>query len=254
MLIVERQQKLLDLLRRNKTMQLDDLAAQLDVSSSTVRRDLESLEKEGHLQRTRAGAIYTGIDAQNDTQPTYALASRMTESVTAKKAIARTAAQLISPGMTVLLDGGSTVIYTAQEIAVRPLQIVTNSLSIANQFKDDDQIELVSIGGVLYPRTEVTLGPIATNALKQLHADILFFSLAGLYDNALFNINMSMAEVEQQMMQQATQKIGLMDSSKFGRKSLAKVCDIDQLDLIITDPGISNDWKNKLGKKLLIAK
>ncbi|QQE11931.1 DeoR/GlpR transcriptional regulator [Planctomycetota bacterium] len=253
MLIVERQQKLLELMRRHKTMQLDDLANNLQVSSSTVRRDLEALEKEGYVQRTRAGAIYTGSDTSIESSPTFALAARMTESIAAKKAIARVAAGMIEPAMTVLLDGGSTVIYTAQEISVRPLQIVTNSLTIANQFKDEDQVELALTGGVLYPRTEVTVGPIACNALKNLHADILFFSLAGFDDDAFFNINMSMTEIEHQMMEQASRKIALMDSSKFGRKSLSKVCSSADIDYVITDAGIDPSYKAQLGDKLIIA-
>ncbi|WP_432800241.1 DeoR/GlpR family DNA-binding transcription regulator [Poriferisphaera sp. WC338] len=253
MLIIERQQKLIDMLREHKTMQLDDMAAQLGVSSSTVRRDLEVLEKQGLLERTRAGAVYHS-NAVADNEPTFALAGRMKEHIDAKRRIGQKAAQMVEPGMTVLLDGGSTVIYAAQQFNARPLQVVTNSLSISNLYKDDEQIELMLIGGSLYPRTEITVGPIANAALDAIHADILMFSLAGVHDGHLFNINMSMAETERHMMKRASKKIALMDSSKFGRKSLARVCDCEELDLIITDAAIDPQWQKELGDRLVIAR
>jgi DeoR/GlpR family transcriptional regulator of sugar metabolism len=163
MLIVERHERVLELLRQRKTAQLEDLARELEVSASTVRRDLEQLEARGLVERTHGGVIYRG---QRPTEPgsvtaATALAERMNEQVEAKLAIGTAAAALIQPQMTVLMDGGSTVIYAARQIKARPIQVVTNSLSIANLFVDDDQVELLIIGGSLYPRTSVTLGPVA---------------------------------------------------------------------------------------------
>ena len=132
--------------------------------------------------------------------------------------------------------------------------MVTNSLAIANLFKDDEQVELLVVGGNLYPRTETTVGPIASGTLADLHADILMFSLAGIYDDACFNTNLSMARLEQVMMQQATRSVLLMDSSKFGRKSLARVCGVEEIDDIITDPGVDRIWRDRLGDRLVIAR
>lgn len=253
MLIVERQQRILELIRDQKTVQLDDLARELDVSSSTVRRDLEALEEQGVIDRTRAGAIYKE-QANGDRHANLALAARMAERVVEKRAIGAAAAALVQPQMTVLLDGGSTVVHAARLIDARPIQVVTNSISIAHHFKDDDQVETLLIGGSLYPRTEVTVGPIATGTLADLHADLLLFSLAGIYDDAAFNINLQMARVEQVMMQQATQSVMLMDSGKFGRKSLARVCGLGEVDRIITDDGIEDDWCERLRDRLVVVK
>jgi DeoR/GlpR family transcriptional regulator of sugar metabolism len=155
--------------------------------------------------------------------------------------------------MTLLLDGGSTVHYAAQQIEARPLQIVTNSLSIATLFADDEQIELVLLGGFLYPRTNVLLGPIATHSLSELHADLLLFSLAGLYEDGVYNQNLAMAEVERVMLQQAARSVLLMDSSKFGRKSLARVCGIEDVSLLVTDNAIGQRWINHCGDRLAVA-
>ena len=257
MLIVDRQQRLLEILRQKKTAQLDDLARELDVSSSTVRRDLETMEQGGVVARTHGGAIYKG-GIEGHTEPplegaSYALAARMQENVEQKRAIGALAAQMVQPQMTILLDGGSTVICAAQLIIARPLQVVTNSLAIANHFADDDQVEILLIGGNLYPRTSVLVGPLATGCLADLHADLVLFSTAAIYGDEAFNINLAMAQVEQVMMRQAAQSVILMDSSKFGRKSLVRVCGLQELDWIVTDNLIDPSWPNQLGDRLLIA-
>jgi len=222
MLIVERQQKLLDLLKARQTASLDELSRELDVSSSTVRRDLEALEKEGSVRRTHGGAVYRGPAKPNgagggSASPHPSLAMRMQENVAAKRTIGALAAAMIEPNMTVLMDGGSTVILTAQQVSARPIQVVTNSLSIAQHFKDDEAAEVVLAGGTLYPRTEVTTGPLCRGTLAELHADIASMYLAGVYDDDAFNINMAMASVEQAM------KVSVCLEERFAMRS-AWIC------------------------------
>jgi DeoR/GlpR family transcriptional regulator of sugar metabolism len=253
MLIVERQQKILDLLKLRLTVQLEDLARELDVSTSTVRRDLEVLEEQGYAKRTHGGAIFTGEIQSPHGVSGQTLTERMNEAINAKMAIGALAASLVKPQMTVLMDGGSTVIYAARQITARPIQVVTDSLAIAMHFHDDEQVETLLIGGSLYPRTGITIGPIATGTLAELHADLLLFSLYGILGDSVYNVNIGMAEVEQAMMRQASRCALLMDSSKFGRKSLARVCGVDELDHVITDSGVDPFWKEQLGDKLVIA-
>ncbi len=255
MLIIDRQHRVLELLQERGTAELEELASLVGVSSSTVRRDLEALARRGQVERTHGGAVYTG--GRERPGPTVALAGRMRERVEAKRSIGAYAASLVEPGMTLLLDGGSTVILAAEQIAARPLQVVTNSLSIANQFKDDDRVELLMIGGRLYPRTEVTLGPVATDTLQHLHADLLFFSLAGIFGEGLkaagYNLNHDMARIEQVMIEQAGRSVMLMDSSKFGRKSLVRVCPVTDVDEVVTDAGVDAAWREALGGRLVVA-
>lgn len=249
MLIVERQQRVLDILRQQRTAELEALAEAVGVSVSTVRRDLESLEQRGLVRRTHGGAVLQEPGVNGGT--VSMLADRMRQNVEAKQAIGAYAASLVQPHMTVLLDGGSTVLYAARQITARPLQIVTNSLPIASLFADDDQVELLIIGGNLYPRSGVLVGPIATGCLADLHANLLLFSLAGIFGNEAFNQNMAMAQVEQAMLRQSSQSVMLMDSSKFGRKSLTRVCALDEVDQIVTDPGIAPSWRQQLQSRLV---
>lgn len=256
MLIVERQKRLLEMLRERGNAQLEDLSQALGVSVSTVRRDLDTMADRGVVERTHGGAVYRGTANGHADEPRssrWALSVRMGERVQAKRAIGAAAAALVQPHMTLLMDGGSTVVFAAEQITARPLQIVTNSLSIANHFADDEQVELVLLGGSLYPRTEVTVGSITTGCMADLHADLLFFSLAGVYGDAAFNINLDMARVEQVMMQQAAESVLLMDASKFGRKSLVRVCGLGEVDRIITDDEIDAEWRDSLGDQLQVA-
>jgi len=248
LLIVERQKRLLDMLREQTAADLDALGAALSVSVSTVRRDLEALEEQGLVERTHGGALYRGPHHHS-----AVFSERMAEHVELKRAIGRRAAQLVEPHMTVLLDGGSTVYLAAQQIDVRPIQVVTNSLSIAQHFADDEQVELLLIGGNLYPRSGVLVGPIASRCLTDLHADLLLFSLAGAFDDGFYNQNLAMAEIEQVMMKQAARSVLLMDSSKFGRKSLARVCGIEQVEAVITDSGVTERWLKQFGERLVVA-
>jgi DeoR/GlpR family transcriptional regulator of sugar metabolism len=258
MLIVERQTRVLEILRQRKTALLEDLARELDVSASTIRRDLEQLESRGLVERTHGGAVYRGpgSDARGTGDSNFRgppLAERMKEQVEPKLAMGRYAASLVRPQMTVILDGGSTVTFAARQITARPIQVVTNSLSIANTFADDDQVELIMIGGSLYPRTGVMVGPIATGCLADLHADLVLFSVAGIYGDEAFNQNLAMAQVEQAMLRQAARSVLLMDATKFGRKSLARVCGLSEVDQIVSDSNVEQTWRDRLGERLVVV-
>jgi len=242
----------MEFLRERKTAELEELARHLNVSASTIRRDLDTLEQSGQLQRTHGGAVLRD-DPAVPPGTDLALNRRMMEHADQKRAIGRCAASAVFPNMTLLLDGGSTVIYAARLITARPIQVVTNSLAIANHFADDDQVELLLVGGNLYPRTGVCVGPIATGSLADLHADLCLFSLAGIYEAEAYNINLPMAQVEQVMMRQAARSILLMDSGKFGRKSLVRVCGLDEVDQIITDGAVPGTWIDDLGERLVVA-
>ncbi len=248
MLIVERQQKLLEMIRRRQSCELASLAADCGVSVATVRRDVESLRQQGWVETPRGGVIYRGRTA-----PPSALEERMNQQVAAKLAIGKVAADIIQAGMTVFLDGGSTMHYMAGQIVARPLQVVTNSLTIATQFANDEKVELIMLGGALYPRTGVMVGPLAMQSLAEIHADVMLFSGAGIFGNDIFNSNMAMVQVEKLAIEQAAKRVLLADSSKFGRKGLARVCGWNELDLIITDAGISAEWPSLLGDRVRIA-
>ena len=233
---------------------LDSLAAALKVSLSTVRRDVEALESQGLVKRTHGGAIWVGD--RNSPARADAFDQRMAVRADVKARIARAAKQLVNDGETILIDGGTTTFHLAQELVGRNLQIVTNSLPIAQLFADDERVELLLTGGLLYPRYGVLLGPMTEQLLGSIHARTLFLSVAGVHEGELYNQNLLLAAAEQRMMRQAQQVALLLDSSKFGQRALAKLCTLDAIHVVVTDPGIDDAHKQQIrraGCRLIMA-
>src|SRR5687768_74834 len=194
-MIAGRHSRLQTLLALRGMSDMETLAAELNVSSSTVRRDLEALEQKGLVQRTHGGVIWLGDKSTNaPAGRPYAFDQRMGYQQEAKRAIARAAKSLVSPGQTILIDGGTTTFYLAQELLGQPLQLVTNSLPIANLFLNDDNVELILTGGLMYPRYGVLLGPTAETTLSTIHTKTLFLSVAGIHDGALYNQNLLLVQ------------------------------------------------------------
>ncbi len=238
MLIAERQSRLQELLAHRGIADLDTLAIELAVSQSTVRRDVDLLEQKGLVARTHGGVIWTG-DRNSPARP-YAFDQRMAYQLDAKRQIAKAAKGLIQPGETVLIDGGTTTFYLAEKLQGLPLQIVTNSLPIANLFLNDENVELIVSGGLAYPRYGVLLGPTAEHVLGQIHTKTMFLSVAGINDGFLYNQNLLLVQAEQKMMSQAQQVVLLADAGKFGQQALAKLCELNEIDVVVTDASISD--------------
>lgn len=233
MLAVDRHDKILAILRHRRSIALDALADQIGVSASTVRRDLEQLEPLGEVQRTHGGAIYVGERAS--TGRPYAFDHRLGYNLDAKRKIAKAARDLVSPGQTILIDGGTTTFYFAQELAGIPMQIVTNSLPIAQHFHNDENIELILTGGLAYPRYGVLLGPMAEATLASIHTQTLFIAVAGVHGGDLYNQNPLLVAAEQQMIRQSQQVVLLCDAAKFGQQALSKLCALSEIDVVVTD-------------------
>lgn len=247
----QRRSRLLELVRLRGFASLPELAGQLEVSESTVRRDLELLEESGTAKRTHGGAFYTG--------PSPKLAHfdhRQSEQWEKKKQIARRASQLIEDGDTLLLDGGSTTYELAQLLVDRPLQVVTNSLPVANLFISSSATDLVIVGGYVHQRTGVSLGPYARQMLSQLNVRRAVISVAGISQRGLFNSNLLLVETEQAMMQTAEEIVVVADSTKFGHQSLSLMCELERVDVLIVDNEISEDWRSRIiaaGVQLIVA-
>ncbi len=256
MLIAERQTRLRQILAEQGMMSLEALAQQLDVSPSTIRRDLAELEQAGRVRRTHGGAVWLGADSTREPGRPYAFEQRLAYRSESKQKIARAARKLIRPGETILLDGGTTTYALASELLGTPLQLVTNSLPIASLFQNDEHVELILSGGVVYPRYGVLLGPAAEAMLASIHAQRLFLSVAGLHEGGLYNQNMLLVQAERVMMRQSQQTILLIDSSKFGQQALVRLGDVESVETVITDanpPRAIADHLAERGVQLIVA-
>src|SRR5579872_625936 len=226
-----------------------ELVERLGASESTVRRDLEYLDGIGQIRRTRGGAAYVG-------ESLTPFDVRRTKARQQKDLIAQAAANLVEPGETVLLDGGTTTLEVARQLVGKPLQVITNSIPIVNMLVNSPQTELIVIGGFLYPKTGVNLGSIAVAALKTIHARRLFVSVGGVTEAGLFNSNALLVETERQMIEAAEELIVVSDSSKLGHSALAHLCPLDVVDRLVVDAGITEEWREivrRAGVELIVV-
>ncbi len=238
---LERRGHLLELIRVRGFAAVEELVREMRVSESTIRRDLDALEEQGAARRTHGGAVYAGglprLGEFNERQPAH---------WAAKRAIAAEAAKLIADGETVLLDGGTTTYEVARLLVGRPLQVVTNSLPVANLFASESRTDLVLLGGYVSPRTGVCLGPYANELLGRLHVSTTVLSAAGIAAEGLFNANLLLAETEQAMLRAAGRVVVVADSSKFGHRSLTLVSPLEEIDVFVSDDGLDRAWRDAI--------
>ena len=247
----DRRNRVLELIRQRGFASLPALAQQLAVSESTVRRDLDFLEESGVAQRTHGGVFYTG--------PSPKLAhfdQRQSFNWDRKRRIAVSASRLIDDNDTILLDGGSTTYELAQLLVGRPLQVVTNSLPVANLFTSSENADLVLIGGYVHAKTGVSLGPYANQMLAGLNVRRAVLSVAGVSERGFYNSNLLLVETERAMMHAADEVIIVADSTKFSHTSLAHLCNLTDIDILVTDDELSPAWRDRLSAaevKLVVA-
>ncbi len=239
MLLDERRTRILQFIEQKGFVSLRDLCEQFGMSESTARRDIDFLDGISQVRKTRGGAAYIG-------ESITTFEERKVKSLRQKQEIAQSVADMIDDGEVVLLDGGTTTLEVARQLIGRSLQVVTNSVPIINLLINQTSIELVSIGGYVYPKTGVALGPVAVQALKGIHARRLVMSVGGITERGLFNSNSLLVETEQQMIASADEVWVVTDSTKFGRSALSYLCSLDVVDRVITDDGITDEWQARL--------
>ena len=235
----ERRNQILNICELKGFVSLQELADELDASESTIRRDLEYLDGLGQVRRARGGAVFVGESLK-------AFEDRTSDNSAVKQRIAEVAANLIEPGEAVILDGGTTTFEVARKLAHLPLMVVTNSLAIANLMAGHSHIELTMIGGYVYPKTGVSLGPVAVEALKCINVRKLIMSVGGITEKGLYNSNNLLVETERQMMDSADEVIVVADHQKFGHSALAHLCSLDRMDRLVVDRDLSEEWKDKI--------
>ena len=251
MLAEQRRSRLLELVRVRRFAALPELAEELAVSESTVRRDLEQLEGQGCAQRIHGGVLYTGTSPRI---PHFEEAQSHEWSL--KKAIAAKAIELIEDRDTILLDGGSTTYEVARLLLGRSLSVVTNSLPVANLFASDTKSDLVFLGGNICPRSGVARGPYTDRMLSMVRVRKTIFSVAGINEEGFYNNDLLLVETERAMMRAADEVIVVADSTKIGRQSLTHLCPLDNVQHLVVDDGIDAAWREKFesaGVKLHIA-
>ena len=239
MLLDERRTQVLNYIEKQGFVSLGDIVSHFGISESTARRDVEFLDGISKVQKTRGGAsVLGGAIPGTEERPVKALKQ--------KRQIAKAVADMVQPSEIVLLDGGTTTLEVARQLQGRLLTVITNSIPTINLLFNQPGIELIAIGGQVYPSTGVSLGPVAREALKAIHAQRLIMSAGGITEAGLFNSNSLLVETEQQMMESSDEVWVVTDSNKFGRSALSHLAPLEAMDRLITDDGITPEWRERL--------
>jgi len=253
----------LELLVRNGSLEVDEAAIELRVSSATIRRDFDALAKQQLLNRTHGGAVATGGSFK------LPLTYKIAREGEAKRRIAEAAAKMVSRYQVVGLNGGTTTTEVARALAASPnflaggpgdppaLTVVTNALNIATELTVRHHIKIVVTGGVARPQSYELTGPYAEQVLNDVVLDIAFVGVEGLHHMIGATArHEDEARVNQQMASRARNVVIVTDSSKFGRSAFAMIRTMDQINKIITDDGIPDSTVKELeraGVSIVIA-
>src|SRR5215510_14390628 len=237
----ERQHRIEAYLQKVEFASLEELAKHVGASVSTVRRDLTLLEAGGNLRRTHGGARI--VEPRSDE---FIFSARDTHELNEKESIGRACAALIRPRQSVIIDAGTTCYHVARHLEDVPMQIVTNSLPVANHFASATKVEVVVSGGVIYPRVGVLVGPLAVDAFSKIHADMAIMSAGGITPEGITNSHDLLIDIQRAMIHAAQKVIFCFDHTKLGRKSVLPLCDLDCVDAIVTDSGAGGDLTDSL--------
>ena len=237
MLARQRQQRILDEVRRYGGVRVADLVDLLEVSDMTVRRDIENLARRGLVERVHGGA--TTVGARSGEEPGFVAKSALAREE--KEAIAREVARLIEPGETVAVSAGTTTLAVARELLpVADLTVVTNSVPVADVMHDPARPDrtVVLVGGQRTP-SDALVGPVAVAALRNLHVDTLVLGVHGMTEQTgLTTPNLVEAETDRALVASARRVVVAADHSKWGVVGLAGIADLTDVDVLVTDSGL----------------
>jgi DeoR/GlpR family transcriptional regulator of sugar metabolism len=228
---IERKRRIIELLETRESVEVVELTDLFAISKVTARNDLDDLEAKGLLVRTHGGAV---MAERHDL--VRLISNTINENSDKKKKICAMAARLVDPGQNIIIDSGSTTVHLAQYIANRPITVITNSVLVVQELLGAEQVELIVAGGVLRRQSMAFMGAYARHSFEQIRADILFLGASSVsLEHGITCTNMIEADTKHAMIRSVSKVCLLVDSSKFGKVALAKICDWDSVDILVTD-------------------
>ncbi len=226
-----------------------ELATALGVSEMTVRRDLRDLERDGKLTRVHGGAVSVAVE------PSFA--EIVVERFEHKDRIGAAAAALVQDGQTIMLDIGTTTLQVARHLRGRQVTVITTNLAAYEELLAEPSVELVLVGGTVRRNYRSLVGVLAEDALRQLRADVAFLGASGIEeDGAVDDTTMVEVPIKRAMLAAAARCVLVADSAKFGMRGMVRVCDVADLDVVVTDaeaPAAARDALARAGVEVVLA-
>ncbi|MCZ7461743.1 DeoR/GlpR family DNA-binding transcription regulator [Streptomyces sp. WMMC940] len=264
LLAEQRRAVILDEVRRRGGVRVNELTHRLNVSDMTVRRDLDALARQGVLEKVHGGAVPVAQASAHE--PGFEAKSSL--ELRAKEDIARAAAEMVVPGSAVALSGGTTTYALAHHLLdVARLTVVTNSVRVADVFHTAQRSggtsgpppgapTVVLTGGVRTP-SDSLVGPVADQAIRSLHFDVLFLGVHGISVEAgLSTPNLAEAETNRRLVRSARRVVVVADHTKWGTVGLSSFARLDEVDTLVTDSGLPERAREEIAEhlpKLVVA-
>ncbi len=243
MFAIERQQKILELLKENGAVSVSKLSSEFAVAEETVRRDLEKLEKQEKLIRTHGGAV--PLD-ENKHEPS--IEKRRKINVEGKEKVAQAASELIFPGDTIFLDASTTTYFIARELRkMKNVTIITNSLQSMEELASNRDLKVIGTGGMMGENRSF-IGALAENSVREKYvADKMFFSSRGVTaELGVLDSNEQECAMKKCMMQNSCRKIYVCEHTKINRIGFAKLAAFEEIDTFVTEKPIDPEWHKRL--------
>jgi DeoR family transcriptional regulator of aga operon len=237
MTLTERHQHIINKLKKEGKVTVVDLCNELNVSSVTIRKDLKLLEDKHLVYRTHGGGTmanpYTVDRPVNEKEKIRA---------GEKWRIGEAAAALIEPNDSILIASGTTVLSLARNLKPNGnLTVITAALNVALELINQPQIEVIQLGGILRKSSSSVTGNYAEKILDDFSCSKLFLGVDGIDPEfGLTTTNLMEAQLNRKMIATAQKTIVLADSSKFGKRGFGKICGLEDIEQVITDPHISD--------------
>jgi DeoR/GlpR family transcriptional regulator of sugar metabolism len=242
-ILTQRHSDIVEAVQTNGVTSVRELAAQLNVSESTIRRDLRLLDRNGELTRTYGGAVITSRQDGNGNgkpeQP-FSTVIRGTDSVPEgnKDKMAARAAQLVPDDSVVLLDIGVTTALLARHLRGRPITVITSNLGVLDELRDDETVRLILLGGVLRRNYQTLVGSLTEAALTQISADMVFLSCTGIRPNGQVVDDMAVeAPIKAAMFEAAERRVLFADEARFPGHGSFRLCSVTDVEVLVTTQG-----------------
>lgn len=251
--IGERRKYILDHIVRDGFVKVAELSESLGVTQATIRKDLNYLESQGVLQRAHGSAMPTTLPVMD-----INLSTKKLINFEAKQKIAEKAVEMIQTDDSIMIASGSTITVFAECLKPKGrLNVVSISVNISAHLGDIPGITVMQVGGILYGNTLSVLGAEASNTIENIFCSKVFFGVDGIdLDYGITCGTGEEASITYKMMQSSQNSIVLADSSKIGKRGFARICELSEIDILITDSGLPMETRRRIeemGVKLIIA-
>ncbi|NDU73166.1 DeoR family transcriptional regulator [Actinomadura sp. DSM 109109] len=229
-----RRAQIVSSLRAKGAASVRELAETLQVSESTIRRDLDVLDRNGELLRTYGGAALSPRPAD----PEISFEASAEHDSDEKAAVAERAARLVEDEMVVVLDIGTSTRLLARHLRGRPVTVITANLAVLDELRDDDAVRLCLLGGVLRRNYLSLVGSLTETALRQVRADLVFLSCTGVRPDGHVMDDMEVeTPIKQAMLESADRRVLVASEAKFPGTGSLRVCSLDRIDALVTTAG-----------------